>query len=50
MIGFIIIAVIAVLLIGLVFKLLKVAIIVALCVGVVIVAKKMIGGGDKQIK
>ena len=50
MIGFFILARIVVVVLGLVFKLIKLAIIVALVLGAVAVGKKMLGGGNKQIK
>ena len=49
MIGLIIAVIIGIILIGLVLKLLKVAIIVALCVGVVMFAQNKLGG-TKRIK
>ena len=48
MIGIIIAVVIGILVIGLVFKLLKIAIIVALCVGVVMFAQNKLGGSNKD--
>ena len=48
MIGFIVVAIIAVLLIGLVFKLAKVAIVLALVVGAVVVVRNFIG--KKRLK
>ncbi|MEO6435427.1 MAG: hypothetical protein ABIP55_06650 [Tepidisphaeraceae bacterium] len=50
MIGFVILAIIVVVVLGLVFKLLKLAIIVALVLGAVAVGKKMLGGASRQIK
>jgi hypothetical protein len=48
MIAFVIVLVIGILLIGLVFKLLKVAIVVALCVGAVLLLQKKLSA--KRIK
>ena len=52
MIGLIVAVVIGILLIGLVLKVLKIAIIVALCVAAVMFAQKKLGGGsnDRRIK
>ena len=47
MIGLIIAVVIGILIIGLVLKLLKIAIIVALCVGVVMFARNKLSGSGK---
>ena len=45
MIGVVIAVIIAIILIGIVLKLLKVAIILALCVGIVMFAQNKLGGG-----
>ena len=50
MIGLIIGVIIAILLIGLVLKLLKIAIILAVCVGIVMFAQNKLGGGTKRLK
>ena len=50
MIGLIIGVIIAILLIGPVLKLLKIAIILALCVGIVMFAQNKLGGGTKRLK
>ena len=50
MIGLIIGVIIAILLVGLVLKLLKIAIILAVCVGIVMFAQNKLGGGTKRIK
>ena len=51
MIGLIIAVIIAILLVGLVLKIIKIAIILAMCVGIVMFAQnKLGGGGTKRIK
>ena len=50
MIGFIILAIIVVVVLGLVLKLIGLAIGLAIAVGIILVAKKLLGGGNKQIK
>jgi Flp pilus assembly protein protease CpaA len=50
MIGFIIAVVVGILVIGLVLKIIKIAIIVALCVGIVMFAQNKLGGGTKRLK
>ena len=50
MIGLIIAVIIAILLVGLVLKIIKIAIILAMCVGIVMFAQNKLGGGAKRIK
>ena len=50
MIGLIVGVIVAILLVGLVLKLLKIAVILALCVGIVMFAQNKLGGGTKRIK
>ena len=50
MIGLIIAVILGILLIGLVLKILWIAIIIAVCVGIVMIAQNMLGGRTKRIK
>ena len=50
MIGLIIAVIVGILLIGLVLKIVKLAIILALCAGIVMFAQSKLGGGTKKLK
>ena len=50
MIGIIVAVIVGILLIGLLLKIIKVAIILAVCVGIVMFAQNKLGGGAKRIK
>ena len=50
MIGLVVAVIIGILLIGVVLKILKIAIILAICVGIVMFAQNKLGGGTKRIK
>jgi hypothetical protein len=50
MIGLIVAVILGILLIGLVLKIIKIAIILAVCVGIVMFAQNKLGGGTKRLK
>jgi hypothetical protein len=50
MIGIIVVAIVAILVIGLLLKIIKFAVILAICVGIVMFAQNKLGGGTKRIK
>ena len=50
MIGIIIVAILAILLIGVLLKIIKIALILAICVGIVMFAQNKLGGGTKRLK
>ena len=50
MIGLIVAIVIGILLFGVILHILKIAIIIALCVGIVMFAQNKLGGGTKRLK
>ena len=50
MIGIIIAVILAILVVGMLLKLIKIALIVAVCVGIVMFAQNKLGGGTKRLK
>ncbi|HEY8434258.1 MAG TPA: hypothetical protein VIK68_06555 [Sphingomicrobium sp.] len=50
MIGIIIAVILAILVVGMLLKLIKIALIVAVCVGIVMFAQNKFGGGTKRLK
>jgi len=50
MIGLIVAVILAILVVGLLLKIIKIAVILAVCVGIVMFAQDKLGGGAKRIK